>query len=283
MGFNAQSHRLKPLFITGAHFLIPKSNRFLYKLMTVVHIIPILYPLENWRRKKFFLLTSYKPMCFPAIRSGSHFPSALVPSIPPAHSTVVGAFIVSSSPLWSRISSIMVVVVCSCNQGWDPSSVMAAAVPFKLHSSSGFWAFSEVQCPCSNGSVTENIFSSFLQGDLQFPLKHGHSSHCMSNHSGSIQCHDVLLIHERYWKKDVRKEGKRRNCQRHMCIWKEQGRKVETWGFAAVRILLCWQAVFRSANEMLMATTTPVYGHTHAAECLDGSDTASWTIILRVA
>lgn len=137
----------------------------------------------------------------------------------------------------------MVVVVCSCNQGWDPSSIVTSAAPFKLQSSSVFWAFSEVQCPCSSsGSVAENIFSSFLKGDLQFPWKHGQSSHCMRNHSGSIQCHDVLLIHEHYWKKDVRKEGKRRNCQWHMCIWKEQGRKVETWGFAAVRILLCWHS-----------------------------------------
>lgn len=102
----------------------------------------------------------------------------------------------------------MVVVVCSCNQGWDPSSAVATAVPFKLRISSGFWAFSEVECPCSNGSVTENFFSSFLQGDLQFPLKHGHSRHCMKNHSGSIQCHDTLLIHEHYWKRDVRKDGK---------------------------------------------------------------------------
>lgn len=267
MGFNAQSHRLKPLFTTGAHFLIPKSNRFLYKLMTVVHIILILYLLENWRIKKFFFSPPVN-LCasLPLDQVPDYFPSALVPSVPPAPSTVVRAFIVSSSPLWSRISSIMVVVVCSCNQGWDPSSVVAAAVPFKLHGSSGFWAFSEVQCPCSDGSVTENIFSSFLQEDLQFPLKHGHSSHCMRNHSGSIQCHDVLLIHARYWKEDVRKEGKRRNCQRRMCIWKEQGRKVETWGFAAVGILLCWQAVFRSANEMPVATTNSVYGHTQTLQ-----------------
>lgn len=246
MGFNAQSHRLKPLFTIGVHFLIPKSNRFLYKLMTVLHIILILYPLEDWRKT---FLTSHLPMHFPAIIAGSWpLPFCLRSLLSSAPSPIVRAFIVSSSPLQSRISSIMVVVVCSCNQGWDPSSVVAVAVPFKLHSNSGFWAFSEVQCPCSDGSVTENIFNSFLQGDLQFPLKHGHSSYCMRNHSGSIQCHDVLLIHEHYWKKDVRKEANRRNCQRHMCIWKEQGRKVETWGFAAVRTLMCQQAGFRHVN-----------------------------------
>lgn len=157
---------------------------------------------------------------------------------------------------------------------------MAAAAPFKLQSSSGFWAFSEVQCPCSSGSVAENIFSSFLKGNLQFPWKHGHSSHCMRNHSGSIQCHDVLLIHEHYWKKGVRKEGKRRNCQWHMCIWKKQRRKVETQGFAAVRILLCWHSEEQTKCWWLQRTLCM---GTHTAECFDGSEAASWTIILEVA
>lgn len=53
-----------------------------------------------------------------------------------------------------------------------------------------------------------------------------------------------------------------------MCIWKQQGRKIETWGFAALKILLCCQAVFRSANKMLVATANPVYWHTHMLKCM---------------
>lgn len=118
------------------------------------------------------------------------------------------------------------------------------------------------------------ISSTLLQGDLQFPLKHGHSSHYMRNHSGSIQRHDVLLIRERYWKKDVRKEGKRRNCQRHMCIWKEQGRKVETWICSSQKLTVlasCIQKCKQNAggyNKPCMWAHT----HTHAEECFKGSE-----------